>query len=305
MPPAVQRKIEALFGADFSDVRIHVGPQAQQIGALAFTRGRDLYFAPGQYMPHHSHGQRLLGHELAHVVQQRSNRVRNPFGSGVAVVQDPWLEAEADRMGMRIAIQPVGVIQRNDLDDTSLYSEYILSITGRLTQSSGRTTTYYRKTGTDELKASIEHLRGSTYRYDFRKYFRYHTGSHHRLWISTSLLKVRGFSNVDVSSSSDLIVMFVFESDVLVPFRVKAHQESGVQSDTSVVAMHREGFGDEGNLSSDRDVAQVLANYKGYNLGFTAGHAATLNGLLNYIKVLHPDGSGWIENMDEIVALLS
>jgi len=105
MPPPVQRKMEDFFGADFSDVRVHVhvGPQAQQIGALAFTRGSDLYFAPGQYMPHHSHGQRLLGHELAHVVQQRAGRVRNPFGGGVAVVQDPWLEAEAERMGARAA----------------------------------------------------------------------------------------------------------------------------------------------------------------------------------------------------------
>jgi len=44
----------------------------------------------------------LLGHELTHVMQQRAGRVANPFGSGVAVVQDQALEAEADRMG-RIA----------------------------------------------------------------------------------------------------------------------------------------------------------------------------------------------------------
>src|SRR5690606_27769182 len=53
------------------------------------------------YNPHSAHGQRLLGHELAHVVQQRAGRVRNPFGSGTAVVQDPALEAEAERMGVR------------------------------------------------------------------------------------------------------------------------------------------------------------------------------------------------------------
>ena len=107
MPPVVQRKMEAFFEADFSDVRVHVGPQAQQIGAEAFTRGSDIYFAPGRYLPHHSHGQRLLGHELAHVVQQRAGRVRNPFGSGIAVVRDPGLEAEADRMGMQAAVHQV------------------------------------------------------------------------------------------------------------------------------------------------------------------------------------------------------
>ena len=101
--------MEAVFGTSFSDVRVHVGPQAQQIGAVAFTLGSNLYFAPGQYNPNSQHGQRLIGHELAHVVQQRAGRVRNPFGSGVAVVQDPGLEVEADRMGLRAAQAPMPV----------------------------------------------------------------------------------------------------------------------------------------------------------------------------------------------------
>jgi ribosomal protein S18 acetylase RimI-like enzyme len=99
LPRDVQAKMEAALGANFSDVRVHVGPEASAIGALAFTWGSDLHFAPGQYNPHTPHGQFLLGHELAHVVQQRAGRVANPFGSGVAVVQDHALEAEADRLG--------------------------------------------------------------------------------------------------------------------------------------------------------------------------------------------------------------
>lgn len=99
LPEAVQRKMSDLFQADFSDVRVHVGNEAASIGALAFTHGSDLYFAPGQYNPHAPHGQRLIAHELTHVIQQRAGRVRNPFGAGVAVVQDPGLEAEAERMG--------------------------------------------------------------------------------------------------------------------------------------------------------------------------------------------------------------
>lgn len=99
LPRDVQAKMEAALGANFSDVRVHVGPEASAIGAIAFTWGSDLHFAPGQYNPHTPHGQFLLGHELAHVVQQRAGRVANPFGSGVAVVQDHALEAEADRLG--------------------------------------------------------------------------------------------------------------------------------------------------------------------------------------------------------------
>src|SRR5579862_1824576 len=93
--------MESALGANFSDVRIHVGSEAAAIGAIAFTWGSDIHFAPGQYNPHTSNGQFLLGHELAHVVQQRAGRVSNPFGNGVAVVQDHALEAEADQMGHR------------------------------------------------------------------------------------------------------------------------------------------------------------------------------------------------------------
>jgi hypothetical protein len=107
LPEGVRQKMESSFGADFSDVRVHIGPEAPALGALAFTLGSRLYFAPGQYSPHSPHGQRLLGHELAHVVQQRAGRVRNPFGSGIAVVHDPTLEAEADRLGHRAGSQPV------------------------------------------------------------------------------------------------------------------------------------------------------------------------------------------------------
>ena len=103
LPPAVQQKMESFFSADFSDVQVHSGPEASAIGALAFTTGSNIYFAPGQYNPNSHLGQQLLAHELTHVVQQRAGRVRNPFGSGVAVIQDPALEAEAERMGRQAA----------------------------------------------------------------------------------------------------------------------------------------------------------------------------------------------------------
>jgi len=107
LPRDVQAKMEAALGASFSDVRIHVGPEAASIGAIAFTWGTDIHFSPGQYNPHTPHGQFLLGHELTHVVQQRAGRVANPFGSGVAVVQDQALEAEADRLGRMAATTAV------------------------------------------------------------------------------------------------------------------------------------------------------------------------------------------------------
>jgi len=104
IPDQVRAKMESAFGMDFSDVRVHVGQEAASIGAIAYTWGTNIHFAPGQYNPHTIQGQKLLGHELWHVVQQKSGRVNNPFGSGVAVVQDHALEAEADRMGIKAAM---------------------------------------------------------------------------------------------------------------------------------------------------------------------------------------------------------
>jgi hypothetical protein len=66
--------MESRFGHDFSHVRIHVDDRAAQsaqaVNALAYTVGRDIVFGGGQYTPASSQGQKLLAHELTHVIQQ-------------------------------------------------------------------------------------------------------------------------------------------------------------------------------------------------------------------------------------------
>jgi len=105
LEPGFRQAMESLFRADFSGVRVHEGPAARAMGALAFTLGEQLHFAPGLYDPESREGVALLGHELTHVVQQRDGRVANPHGRGVAIVQDPALETEADEMGRWVANQ--------------------------------------------------------------------------------------------------------------------------------------------------------------------------------------------------------
>jgi hypothetical protein len=117
MPPTVCQKMERLFGTSFADVRVHIGPHVSSLGARAFTHGSNIHFAPGQYDPQSARGQQTLAHELAHVVQQRSGRVRNPFGSGVAAVHDSALEGEAERFGQRAVmqvIQPSATVRRSN-----------------------------------------------------------------------------------------------------------------------------------------------------------------------------------------------
>ena len=80
LPPASRAFFEARFGADFSGVRVHTDARtaatATSINAKAFTVGRDMAFGAGQYAPESHEGQRLLAHELTHVVQQDGGQVR-------------------------------------------------------------------------------------------------------------------------------------------------------------------------------------------------------------------------------------
>ena len=73
---ATRAFMESRFGHDFSQVRVHSNAAAEQsaraVNALAYTVGRDIVFNAGRYAPKTSAGQRLLAHELTHVVQQRN-----------------------------------------------------------------------------------------------------------------------------------------------------------------------------------------------------------------------------------------
>jgi hypothetical protein len=102
MPMAVQQKMETAFNANFDNVNIYVGKQASDIGALAYTQGNNIYFAQGQYKPTSQQGQELLGHELAHVVQQRQGRVKTTLqAKGFNINNNSYLEKEADKLGKK------------------------------------------------------------------------------------------------------------------------------------------------------------------------------------------------------------
>jgi Domain of unknown function (DUF4157) len=77
-----RRVMERRLGHDFANVRVHHGPRANRLTRLldarALTRGVDIVFGEGEYAPKSERGRFVLGHELAHVVQQR--RLSAPFG---------------------------------------------------------------------------------------------------------------------------------------------------------------------------------------------------------------------------------
>ncbi len=100
LPRKVREQMEGLFQVDFSQVRTHVGKQPTMIGASAFTQGEDIFFTPGAYRPETVEGVCLLAHELSHVVQQRTGRVRTISDLGPQLVLDMALEHEADQWGL-------------------------------------------------------------------------------------------------------------------------------------------------------------------------------------------------------------
>jgi hypothetical protein len=117
----VQSKIDATRGAgttldssvagrmseslgDLSDVRVHTDDTAdmlnRSVSARAFATGTDVYFAQGEYSPGSASGDKLIAHELAHVVQQRG-----ASSSGPLSVSQPGdaMEREADTVADRVA----------------------------------------------------------------------------------------------------------------------------------------------------------------------------------------------------------
>ncbi|WP_263731328.1 DUF4157 domain-containing protein [Cellulomonas sp. SG140] len=105
LEPEVAQRMGAAMDADLRGVRIHDDAEADTIArsvqSVAFTAGSDVYFSRGTYAPGTPGGDRLLGHELAHVVQQHSGRVA-PAGDGPVIgrADDP-AEAAADAVAER------------------------------------------------------------------------------------------------------------------------------------------------------------------------------------------------------------
>jgi hypothetical protein len=100
----VRDRYSGPLGDPLEDVRVHDGPDAQQlaasVAARAFAVGRDVFFAEGQHRPGTAEGDRLLAHELTHVAQQRGA----PEAGGLTVSQPgDALEREADRAADELA----------------------------------------------------------------------------------------------------------------------------------------------------------------------------------------------------------
>lgn len=143
LPESTRELMESRLGERFDDVRIHTDEEAAgkalDVGANAYTIGRDIYFGKGNYAPHDREGQRLIAHELAHVIQQNHAATGDRELAHDAVSTDNAAEREAQTVGEAtvVANQPqrvtlsasgvqrdVGWAQRGPLPDP--YGEYLI-----------------------------------------------------------------------------------------------------------------------------------------------------------------------------------
>jgi hypothetical protein len=98
------------FGHDFSKVRVHADGRAaaaaEALDSYAFTLGTDIVFGPGQYSPASQKGQKLLAHELTHVVQQSAGAA----SSEVQLNPSPHFEQEADSIAEKVTAGGPGAL---------------------------------------------------------------------------------------------------------------------------------------------------------------------------------------------------
>jgi hypothetical protein len=105
LDPQTRAFFEAGFGHDFGQVRVHfdqrAAESAEEVNALAYTVGKDIVFARGEFQPRTTRGRQLIAHELAHTLQQGTTTSK----SGSLRVNSPAdsQEQAAEQMGAQVA----------------------------------------------------------------------------------------------------------------------------------------------------------------------------------------------------------
>jgi hypothetical protein len=155
LPASTQSFFEKRFGHNFSDVRVHTGPQANEaaksINATAFTLGSDIAFARGAYQPGTSGGRRLLAHELTHVVQQGDRQRVDLSTAGLSPTVSRTRASTVYRQE-QTSRESMGDGSGNSFSDLSLSEKRELLERLRETKEHYELIIYYHEEGFDERR---------------------------------------------------------------------------------------------------------------------------------------------------------
>lgn len=104
-------RMEQAFSSDFSHVRVHTGAAAgayaQALGARALTIGDRIVFGEGRYRPGTPEGERLLAHELTHVLQPAPASTQTPLVAPAGSAGEHEAERMADAVAGRSSLSSV------------------------------------------------------------------------------------------------------------------------------------------------------------------------------------------------------
>jgi len=124
---AVSASMGGHFTTDFSAVRVHTGSGVDDAlamsGARAMAQGSDLYFRSGEYDPHSTRGRELIGHELAHVVQQSDGRTAGLNAKQATGAPSGALEGEANKEGAAAAAAAAAPFDWSQVDTAAYEAE--------------------------------------------------------------------------------------------------------------------------------------------------------------------------------------
>ena len=95
---------------------------------------------------------------------------------------------------------------------------------------------------------------------------KYNNTQNYRVWMSSSLAMVKQFTNVNTVGAADVILEMTFDADLIQVLTCRPHQNTGVQSDPSVIAVHREDFAHYG-VFNDAELIEVRDKWLDLNLG--------------------------------------
>lgn len=93
---ALQQDMGQRFHYNFSQVKIHTGPAADQsadeVNAKAYTVGNNVVFGAGKFAPGTQAGRKLIAHELTHVVQQSGPGLSAGVIARAPADETPWVQ---------------------------------------------------------------------------------------------------------------------------------------------------------------------------------------------------------------------
>ncbi|MCP4369420.1 MAG: DUF4157 domain-containing protein [Deltaproteobacteria bacterium] len=152
LPKSTRSFFESRFGHDFSNVRVHTDEKAAQMSkslkARAFTIGNNIVFGAGQYTPETKQGNRLLGHELAHVNQQENKgRLLRRYESG------EHARLGEDRSEFKASLLPIQYTVRKGDTLLSIAVKFAITVAELKAANKGK---LHRRPATDGSRRVIE-----------------------------------------------------------------------------------------------------------------------------------------------------